>query len=154
MFRIVGLDPTAFEPLFALPDAELAARGMRRVHADADLGFPCRTSLADAAAGEELLLLPWRHHDVASPYRASGPIYVRRGARAAQLAPGEVPAYVTRRLMSLRAYDREGFMRDAEVVDGAQVAASLEGLLADPAVAYVHLHNARPGCYSCAALRA
>jgi hypothetical protein len=154
MFRIVGLDPTAFEPLFALPDAELAARGMRRVHADADFGFPCRTSLADAAAGEELLLLPWRHHDVASPYRASGPIYVRRGARAAQLAPGEVPAYVTRRLMSLRAYDREGFMRDAEVVDGAQVAASLEGLLADPAVAYVHLHNARPGCYSCAALRA
>jgi hypothetical protein len=154
MFRIVGLDPTAFEPLFALPDAELAARGMRRVHADADFGFPCRASLADAAAGEELLLLPWRHHDVASPYRASGPIYVRRGARAAQLAPGEVPAYVTRRLMSLRAYDREGFMRDAEVVDGAQMAASLEGLLADPAVAYVHLHNARPGCYSCAALRA
>jgi hypothetical protein len=154
MFRIVGLDPTAFEPLFALPDAELAARGMRRVHADADFGFPCRASLADAAAGEELLLLPWRHHDVASPYRASGPIYVRRGARAAQLAPGEVPAYVTRRLMSLRAYDREGLMRAAEVVDGAQVAASLEGLLADPAVAYVHLHNARPGCYSCAALRA
>ena len=154
MFQITGLDPSPFAPLFDLDDAALRARGARRVRADADPGFPCRVSLEDAAEGEELLVLPWRHHDVDSPYRASGPIFVRRGARPARLAPGEVPPSVSRRLMSLRAYDAGHLMLTAEVVDGAQVAAALAALFADPAVAYVHLHNARPGCYACQATRA
>jgi len=154
MFRLAGLDPAPFEPLFALPDEALRARGIRRVRADADAGFPCRVSLVDAGRDEELLLLPFRHHDVGSPYQAAGPIYVRRGALAAELAPGEVPAYVTRRLMSLRAYDRDAMMVRAEVLEGAQVGARLHEWFADEAIAYVHLHNARPGCYSCAAVRA
>ena len=98
MFRLTGLDPAQFDPLFALPDVVLAARGILRRVADADVAFPCRVSLADAAIGEELLLLPWRHHAVDSPYQASGPIYVRRGVRAARLGVGEVPEYVRRRL--------------------------------------------------------
>jgi hypothetical protein len=154
MFRLTGLDPAQFEPLFALPDAALAARGIFRRIADADVGFPCRVSLADAAIGEELLLLPWRHHAVDSPYQASGPIYVRRGARAARLGVGEVPEYVRRRLISLRAYDAAAMMRGAEVVEGVEVGARLQRLFADAQVDYVHLHNARPGCYSCLARRA
>ena len=153
MFRLVGLDPQPFEPLFALSDAELQARGILRRRADAEFGYPCRVSLTDAALGEELLLLPWRHHDVASPYQASGPIYVRRGARPAALAPGEVPEYVTRRLVSLRAYDDAALMLAAEVVEGVAAGAHLSRLFEDDRVAYVHLHNARPGCYSCAAVR-
>jgi hypothetical protein len=136
-----------------LADAQLHARGMRRVRADADVGFPCRVSLEDAAEGEELLLLPWRHHAVDSPYQASGPIYLRRHARQASLAPGEIPACVSRRLISLRAYDHDALMCAAEVVEGVEVGAGLAQLFARPEVAYVHLHNARPGCYSCAALR-
>jgi hypothetical protein len=154
MFRLSGLDPARFETLFALPDEALRARGIRRVHADADSGYPCRVSLVDAGEGEELLLLPFRHHEVDSPYQAAGPIYVRRGAVAAELAPGEVPAYVTRRLMSLRAYDRDAMMLRAEVLEGAGVAATLQAWFEDDAIAYVHLHNARPGCYSCIARRA
>jgi hypothetical protein len=153
MFRIVGLDPAPFDALFALPDEALRARGALRRRADADFGFPCRVSLADALPGEELLLLPWRHHDVASPYQAAGPIYVRRGARPAALAPGEVPPYVTRRLISLRAYDRGAMMLGAEVVEGADVGARLARFFDDERIEYVHLHNARPGCYSCAAVR-
>jgi hypothetical protein len=153
MFRLTGLDPTPFQPLFALDDATLRARGTRRLRADSDFGYPCRVSLADAVAGEEILLLPYAHHDVDSPYRASGPIYVRRGAARASLAPGEVPACVTRRLISLRAYDASALIVSAEVVEGAAVAAQLGRLFADSAVAYVHLHNARPGCFSCLATR-
>ena len=153
MFRIVGLDPAPFLLLFELSDAQLHAQGMRRVRADADVGFPCRASLEDAAAGEELLLLPWRHHAVDSPYQASGPIYLRRHARQASLAPGAVPACVSRRLISLRAYDHDALMCAADVVEGADVGEGLAKLFARAEVAYVHLHNARPGCYSCAALR-
>jgi hypothetical protein len=153
MFRLSGLDPAPFAALFDLDDATLRAQGVLRRRAEADVGFPCRVSLEDAAAGEELLLLPFRHHAVDSPYAASGPIYVRRGARQARLAPGVVPAYVTRRLISLRAYDEAHLMVGAEVAEGDAVAGRLSALFADPGVVYVHLHNARPGCFSCAATR-
>jgi hypothetical protein len=153
-FRLSGLDPAAFAPLFALDDGVLAARGIRRRRADAEFGYPCRVSLRDALPGEELLLLPFEHHAVDSPYRALGPIYVRRAAARARLAPGEVPPYVTRRLISVRAYDRTGMMLAADVVEGVAVAARLERQFADADTAYVHLHNARPGCFSCVANRA
>ena len=148
-FRLVGLAAENFEPFFAMSDAELAALGARRVVADAPVGFPCRVSLADAAAGDELLLLPFEHLSTGSPYRASGPVFVRRGARRAVLAPGEIPPYVTRRWMSVRAYDADDMMVDAAVCDGGDVRAVIERLVADQAVAFIHLHNAKRGCFSC-----
>lgn len=151
-FQLVGLDAAPFEPLFDLSDDELRARGARRCVAGADHGFPCRIGLADARSGDELLLLPWMHQDALSPYRASGPIYVRRGARQRRLAPGEVPPYVTSRLMSLRAYDAEHLIVDAAVCEGTDAGTQLQRLLEDERVRYVHLHNARRGCYSCLAL--
>src|SRR3546814_13392189 len=61
-----GLSPEPFAALFALDDAALAARNARRVTATADRGFPCRVSLADARAGEQLILLHHISHDVAT----------------------------------------------------------------------------------------
>src|SRR3546814_14901939 len=82
-YAITGLDPEPFAPLFAMSDAELAALGACRVTADADRGFPCRISLEDARAGEELILLTHVSHDVATPYRSAYAIYVRPGVAAA-----------------------------------------------------------------------
>ena len=152
-FRLSGIDPAPFAPLFALDDAGLAARGMRRIVADSDSGYPCRVSLEDARAGQELILLPWQHLPGNTPYRASGPIFVRRDARRRTLAPGEVPPYVLKRLMSLRAYDAAWMMVDAAVCEGDEVASGLERMFTDPAVAAIHFHNARRGCYSCVARR-
>ena len=148
-FRLVGLAAEDFEPLFSMRAEELAAHGARRVVADAPNGFPCRISLVDAEVGEELLLLPFEHLRTASPYRASGPVYVRAGARRAVLEPGVIPPYVTRRLMSVRAYDAGDMMVAGEVCEGADVQATLERLMADEAVAFIHLHNAKRGCFSC-----
>ena len=148
-FRLVGLDADNFEPFFSMSDAELAALGGRRVVADAPVGFPCRVSLEDAAVGDDLLLLPFEHLAARSPYRASGPVYVRARVRRAVLEPGVVPPYVTRRLMSVRAYDASDMMVAGEVCEGADVHATLERLMADDAVAFVHLHNAKRGCFSC-----
>ena len=148
-FRLVGLAAENFEPFFAMSDAELAALGGRRVVADAPTGFPCRVSLVDAAAGDELLLLPFEHLSTRSPYRAAGPVFVRRGVPRAVLAPGEIPPYVTRRVMSVRAYDADDMMVDADVCEGADVRGAIERMLADDAVAFVHLHNAKRGCFSC-----
>ncbi|MFN8012819.1 MAG: DUF1203 domain-containing protein [Holophagaceae bacterium] len=146
-FRISALPREPFEALFALGELELARLGMRRRLAREKPGYPCRVSLEDASVGESVLLLPFEHHAVDSPYRASGPIYVREGAVRASPGAGEVPAFFRHRLLSARAYSAKGMMRDAEVVEGTDLEAALEALFADPKVAYVHLHNAKPGCF-------
>lgn len=150
-FVIRGLSAEPFRPLFALDDAALAARNVRRVVADADRGFPCRVTLQDARRGETLLLLPYLHHDVAGPYRASGPVYVREAAMRGPSAEfhDALPPSFPRRLLSLRAYDAEGWMHAADVAEGGDARAVIERLLADPRIAYLHVHNARPGCYAC-----
>ena len=152
-FQLAGLPEQPFEPLFALEDAELARRGIHRVIAR-DPGLPCRVSLADASVGEELLLLPFEHQPARSPYRASGPIFVRRGVERCVLPPDTVTPYVTSRLMSVRAYDAADWIVDAAVCDGHQVAEEIRRLFARTDVAYIHLHNARRGCFSCRVDRA
>jgi hypothetical protein len=153
-FRLVGIDPEPFQPLFELDDAQLRALGAMRCHATSSPGFPCRIGLEDAAVGDELLLLPFLHQPGASPYRASGPIFVRKGATQATLAAGCVPAYVTRRQISVRAYDAAHMMVDASVCDGPDVASEIERQFENAAVAYIHLHNAKRGCFSCRVERA
>ncbi|HSD26839.1 MAG TPA: DUF1203 domain-containing protein [Vicinamibacteria bacterium] len=153
-FRIVALPSEPFEPLFRMSDAELEAAGARRMLADEKPGFPCRVSLADAEVGEAVLLLPFTHHDVASPYRASGPIFVRRGARTASPGKGEIPQMLQHRLLSVRAYDESAMLVGAEVVEGSELEATIRRLYADPSVSYLHVHNARPGCYNCRVIRA
>ena len=81
MFRLVGLPAEPFEPVVRMSCDELAALGARRMLAIEPNSAPCRVSLVDAEVGEELILLPWEHQPAHSPYRASGPIFVRRDAR-------------------------------------------------------------------------
>ncbi|HEY2561263.1 MAG TPA: DUF1203 domain-containing protein [Caldimonas sp.] len=152
-WQLSGLDAAVFEPMFGWSDDALRSIGAVRRTANDAPGFPCRVSLEDAPVGAELLLLPFEHQPARSPYRASGPIFVRRGAVRSELAPGEVPASVTQRLISLRGYDADAMIIQASVCEGSAVAAALDGMFADAAVAYVHLHNAKRGCYSCLASR-
>ena len=153
-FQLAGLPEAPFQALFDLDDAALARRHARRVVATEAPGYPCRVSLADAHVGDELLLLPFEHQPAASPYRASGPIFVRRNARQAILGVDHVPPYVATRLMSLRAYDPQDLIVQADVCEGGDVAATLKRMFESADVAYIHLHNARRGCFSCVARRA
>ncbi len=140
-----------YEPFAALFEDEAARRaaGAVLVTVDECPGSPCRVSLADAAVGETVVLVPFTHHDVDSPYRSSGAIFVRRGAVRAQPAANEVPQFLRHRLLSLRAYDAHGMMRDADVVAGREIEDALGKMFADDHVHYVDVHNARPGCFNC-----
>lgn len=153
-FQLVGIDHTQFEPLFELSDEQLANVGAERHVATKSPGFPCRVSLDDAKEGEELLLLPFVHQTAASPYHASGPIFVRRGVKQHMLGIGELTKYVTSRLMSVRAYDAEHKIIDASVCEGSAMRAEIKRLLNNSLVAYIHLHNAKRGCFSCRVNRA
>jgi Protein of unknown function (DUF1203) len=153
-FKLVGLPAETFASFHALSDAELAARNVRRVFATTKPGYPCRVSLADAEIGEELLLLAFEHQPADSPYRSSGPIFVRRTAVSATLEAGVIPDYVRTRLMSVRAYDAAHLMTDAVVCEGSEVRSALQAMFANKEVAYIHLHNAKRGCFSCTVERA
>ena len=154
MFQILPLPYAPFADLFELDDAGLAARRARRVVADAFPGYPCRVSLDDAQPGETLILVHHTHQPTETPYRASHAVYVREGAAAASPAPGAVPPMLLRRPISLRAFDAAGMMRAADLAEGEAVGPAIRDLFADPAVAEVHLHNAKPGCYAARAVRA
>lgn len=153
-FQLVGLLPELFAPLFELSDAELSRIDARRVFADSKPGFPCRVSLEDAGVGEELLLLPFEHQPAASPYRSSGPIFVRKAGVQAAVEPGVVPDYVRTRLMSVRVYDAAHQMIEAAVCPGSEAARNLDSMFSRAEAAYIHLHNANRGCFSCAVRRA
>ena len=149
-YRVSGLPLEPFAPLFAMNDTELLAQGARRQIADEKPGFPCRVTLADAEPGEALILLNYQHHAApSSPYRAAGPVFVRESARQSSELTGTVPPYLATRLLSLRAYDAEGLMVDADVVEGRDLEPMIARMFANDSVDYLHAHFARRGCYAC-----
>ena len=147
-FRITGLPAVDFAGLFDLSVAELRARGAVRRIADArDPGYPCRVSLSDSRPGDELLLVNYEHHPVASPYRMRVAVYVRRGEQRYD-AVDRVPEQLRRRELAVRAFDADGMMRGWKLCPGGALEEAVEGLFADPAAAYLHVHFAAPGCYA------
>lgn len=58
------------------------------------------------------------------------------------------------RLLSVRAYDREGMMVDADIAEGRQAETLFSRMLAQADVAYLHVHNAKRGCYAARVERA
>ena len=153
-FRITALPREPFAAYFDMDDEQLRARGAKRCIADRRPGFPCRVSLADAEPGERVVLLPFTHQPADSPYRASGPIFVREAARQAALEVNEIPELLRLRPLSVRAYDTGALMAGADVVDGRELEPLVARLFSDPGVAYLHVHFARPGCYACRVDRA
>ena len=147
-FVVSALPAEPFQPLFALSDADLAARGAMRRTVDANPGFPCRVSLEDAEPGETVLLLNYEHQSADTPFRARHAIYVREGAPRAELTAGEMPPVFRDRILSLRAFDGVGMLRAAEVAQGEALEPAVERLLANPEVAYLHAHYAGMGCYA------
>ena len=153
-FRIIGLTAEDFAPLFALTDAQLAARGaVRRVAEARSPGTPCRISLTDAEPGDELLLVNYEHHPVDSPYRMRFAIFVRKGEETYDEVD-QVPEQLRLRTLAVRSFDADAMMVDRELVDGRDLEAAIARLFADARAAYLHVHFAAPGCYAARVERA
>ena len=147
-FRITGLPAEQFAHLFALSDEELAERGaVRRIADDRTPGYPCRVSLTDSRPGDELLLVNYEHHPVASPYRMRFAIFVRKGEERFD-AIDEVPEQLRLRQLAVRGFDKDAMITGWELVDGRELEGAIERLFADPKAAYLHVHYAAPGCYA------
>jgi len=123
-FKIVALPANLFQPYFEASNNEL-----KRLHAywivvDQSPGYPCRVTLEDATVGERVLVCNFEHHPVNSAYQASGPIFVREKAI--------------------------NLMVEADLVKGENITQIIQSQLENSSVEYIHIHNAVPGCFSCA----
>jgi hypothetical protein len=130
----------------ALPTGEPAPAGH---HVVADDASPCRRCLRFAEPGDELLLLRYDPFTVRSPYTGEGPVFVHaHGCDAHVAEPGSLPSQVVPgRLFSVRAYDEDAMMLDAEVVPSGRLADRARELLDDGA-AFLHAHFAGAGCFA------
>jgi len=146
-YRIRGLDPAPFKPLFGLPDEELAQSGIVRMTVDSPT-FPCRVSLTDRAIGEKVLLLNHVSHDVANPYRATHAIFVTEGEEQAADYVDQVPPVFEKRVLSLRGFDADGMMAEAILTQPGDADEGIRRLFANPDVATIHAHNATRGCFA------
>ena len=146
-YRVRGLDPAPFKPLFDLSDEELAERGVVRMTVDSPT-FPCRVSLTDRAIGEKVLLLNHISHDVANPYRSSHAIFVTEGEEQAGDYVDEVPPVFEKRILSLRGFDAAGMMAEAILTQPGEADAGIRKLFANPQIETIHAHNATRGCFS------
>jgi hypothetical protein len=148
MYRIRGLDPAPFQPLFEMPDEDLEKRGVMRMTVTAKPSFPCRVTLEDREVGERVLLLNHVSHDVANPYRASHAIFVTEGAEEAAEFVDEVPPVLATRILSLRGFDDQGLMAEALLTQPGEADEGIRRLFANPDIAIIHAHNATRGCFA------
>ena len=153
-FQIHALPPAQFKPLFALSDSELTKVRAARMIVDGKPGYPCRVSLADAEIGETVILVNFEHQSADSPFKAAHAIFVRENAEQAFPDIGMVPELFETRLISIRAFDGKHYMVDADVVGGSRLSESIPTILQDTRVAYLHLHNAKLGCFVARVTRA
>jgi hypothetical protein len=141
-YRLRPIDPVAADRLRAGgPDAPVFV-------ADAQPGYPCRQCLRDAAVGEELVLVSHDPFTVDSPFRSASPIFLHRIPCA---PPGDLralPAQLTGRQLSVRAFDADAMMIDAAVIAGTDLAVTLERFFDLTACDHVHVHNASRGCWA------
>ena len=146
MFQIHPLSASDFSHLNDLSDEALTELNVQ-VHIS-DGAFPCRVSLADAAEGERVFLLNFEHQPGETPYRSRHAIFVKEGAAEGHPEPDSIPASIASRLLSVRAFDADHEMIDADVIEGAEVSDLLSAFFANPKVDYIHLHFARRGCFA------
>lgn len=147
-FQIHPLPRSDFQGAFAMAPEELRAHAIDEKIVDSFPGAPCRISLVDVPAGERVLLMNYEHLPDDSPYRARHAVYVWDKAVEAHPAPGDVPDVITRRVIAVRGFSETHRIVTAEIAEGEAIAPTITAIFENPDVAYIHLHNAKHGCFA------
>jgi len=116
---------------------------------DESPGYICRHCLEDPAVGESVYLFSYSPFQRAVPYRNLGPIFVHTTDCRRYGTPDTLPQSLRNRLLSLRAYRADDYLVVADVSPGDEADRVLDRFFDLPEVAYVDIHNARPGCFNC-----
>jgi hypothetical protein len=131
-----------------IDESAMADQTATSVVADASHGYPCRRCLTDARVGESVILASADPFRTDSAYRSRSPIYLHSNSCPSADGSTTLPPIAFERPQSARAYDENAMMVDAGLAEGSELESLIEQFLANPDVSYVHVHNARPGCFS------
>jgi hypothetical protein len=152
-FRLVGLAREPFAPLFEMSESSSPrARSAASSPTTTRLPLPdqpgrCRARRGIAAAP---VLPPAGRFAIPG----SGPIFIRNGARQRIGDRSEVAAVRFREADLGARLRRARLHRRCRVCAGTEAAASIRRMFENPGVRYIHLHNAKRGCFSCRVERA
>jgi hypothetical protein len=153
VFQIIALHHQQFEDYFLMTDQELSEHRAKRISVENKPGYPCRVSLQDAEVGERILLINYQHQEKGGPYQASHAIFVRENQPQAELEADFVPESIRQRVISLRAFNVDHDMIGADICDGDVISPVLNQMFENSDVSYIHLHNAKPGCFAAKVVR-
>jgi len=117
-------------------------------HVEVASGYgPCRSCLRTFREGaEERVLFTWDAFSGVDAYPSPGPVFIHRDACDPWSGEGVPPELRPLPLM-LEGYGAGRRLVAREPVADGRVEAAAERLLADAAIAYVHIRNAEAGCY-------
>ncbi len=147
-FRCLPMDTTSAERFRHTGLDDRAGRVHSRI-VDGP-GFPCRHCLRLGLPGEAMLLASWDLPLPQGPYWTPSPVFIHAEDCVARIEHDRLPETVTQNaIISLRHYDAAGMcIYDLGLVlPGAEAGPALRERLADPRVAFVNIHTARPGCW-------
>ena len=82
-----------------------------------------------------------------SPYQGPGPIFIHAHECVKYLS-NEVAEQQKKRLLSVRAYDREHMIVNHATLPGDGLVEKASQMLEDEKVGYVHVHYSGPGCFA------
>jgi len=140
-FKIADLDADVAARLRAQPDAIVYV-------VDEHPGYPCRQCRRDAEVGDEVILVSHDPFNADSPYHSVSPVFIHRTSCAGNVDPAQVPAQMTRRLLSVRCFDEREMMIDATVVPGTELCDVIERFFTADKADHIHVHNAERGCWA------
>lgn len=125
---------------------------------DAEGGWPLRCCLADSRPDDRLAIVAWSPFPWLGAYRETGPVVVH--ADRCRGATGGFPVQFESRDQVVRAFGSDdgrertqvyGLNRLVRAGDGLR--AYVEGVLDDPRVEFVHVHNVVSQCFNFSAAR-
>ncbi|MBH3284029.1 DUF1203 domain-containing protein [Serratia marcescens] len=148
-YKISGLKAEQFTHLFGQSESYLKRYGAVRQTVNSNLGYPDRISLRNIPTGENSILINHIYQPADTPYFGSHAIYIWEGCNDQGIYVNELPEVMTTRLLSLRAYDEEHFLRQADICEGKCAESLICRFFKDSTISYIHIHNAKHGCYSC-----
>ena len=146
-FQIHSLAPAPFDAFFKMSDAQLLAHNIVKSIVQEANSTPCRVSLKDAEVGSTVLLLNHQHLKGETPFQASHAIFVTQDVRQSYPKVNQVPHVIHSRIVSIRAFNKQQMMMQADIAQGLEVSEKIQLMLNDKNIEFLHLHYAKHGCY-------
>ncbi len=128
-FLISSLTPEPSAALFNLSSRALEKRNIVKHIVSEENSTPCRISLKDAKIGQVALLLNYQHIPEPSPFKSSDAIFITQHAQQAKPNINTVPSMIHSGQVSIRAFDKQNMVLEADLATGSQVADKIKLML-------------------------